>query len=64
MEQVDALEGRLHAARPAAGFDAIQMPGEPEWRSRSRRTAEGIPIPSAALAAINDLAEALGVSPI
>lgn len=64
MEQVDALEGRLHAARPAAGFDAIQMPGEPEWRSRSRRTAEGIPIPSAALAAINDLAEELRVNPI
>jgi len=64
MEQVDALEGRLHAARPAAGFDAIQMPGEPEWRSRSRRTAEGIPIPSAALAAINELAEELGISPI
>jgi len=64
MQQVDALEGRLHAARPAAGFDSIQMPGEPERRSRSRRTTEGIPIPSATLAAINDLAEELGISPI
>ena len=64
MEQVDALEGRLHAAPAAAGFDAILMPGEPEWRSRSQRTAEGIAIPAATLRAINDLAQELGLSPI
>ena len=64
MEQVDALEGRLHAASPAAGFDAILMPGEPEWRSRSERTKEGIPIPVPTIRAINELAEELGLSRI
>lgn len=64
MSQVDALEGRLHAAPAAAGFDAILMPGEPEWRSRSQRTAEGIPIPAATLRAVNDLAQEVGLSPI
>src|SRR3989442_13861837 len=64
MEQVDALEGRLHAARPAAGFDAIQMPGEPEWRSPARATPAGVSNPSAPLAAINDLAPGLSVNPV
>jgi LDH2 family malate/lactate/ureidoglycolate dehydrogenase len=62
--QVDALEGRLHAAPAAAGFDPILMPGEPEWRSRSERTDEGIPIPAPTVRAINDLAKELGLSPI
>ena len=64
MEQADALEGRLHAAPTAPGFDAIQMPGEPEWRSRAERTSEGIPVAGATLRAINDLAQELGLSPI
>ena len=64
MEQADALEARLHAAPTAAGFNAIQMPGEPEWRSRAERTSEGIPIAGATLRAINDLAQELGLSPI
>jgi len=64
LEQVDALEDRLHTAPAAAGFDAILMPGEPEWRSRSQRTASGIPIPAATIRAINNLARELGLSPI
>jgi len=64
MEQADALDRRLHAAPTAAGFNAIQMPGEPEWRSRAERTSEGIPIAGATLRAINDLAQELGLSPI
>ena len=64
MEQADALDRRLHAAPTAAGFNAIQMPGEPEWRSRAERTSEGIPVAGATLRAINDLAQELGLSPI
>ena len=64
MEQVDQLESRLHGAPAAAGFDEVLMPGEPEWRSRSQRIAEGIPIPAPILEAINDLAHELGLSPI
>src|SRR2546428_6015537 len=63
MGQVDALEGRLHAGRPAAGFDAVQMPGEPEWRSRSRRTAEGIPLPSPPPPPVHDPAREHGRHP-
>jgi len=63
-QHVDALVGRLHAAPRAPGFDEIVAPGEPEWRSRLRRTAEGIPVPAGTRRAINDLAAELGLSPI
>jgi LDH2 family malate/lactate/ureidoglycolate dehydrogenase len=62
MEQAGAFADVVHAAPRAPGFDEILMPGEPEWRSRTRRIAEGIPIPAETHRAILDLAAELGVS--
>jgi LDH2 family malate/lactate/ureidoglycolate dehydrogenase len=64
LEQVEAFAGRIRAAPAAAGLDHVLMPGEPEWRSRLQRTAEGIPIPAGTLRAINDLAQELGQTAI
>jgi LDH2 family malate/lactate/ureidoglycolate dehydrogenase len=60
-KQVEAFSDRLHEAPRAPGFDEILTPGEPEWRARERRTAEGIAVPEATLGAINELARELGV---
>jgi LDH2 family malate/lactate/ureidoglycolate dehydrogenase len=62
MDQAEAFADRLHAAPRAPGFEEILMPGEPEWRSRIRRTEDGIPIPAETHRAILDLAAELGVS--
>ncbi len=42
--EVDEMERRTRAASPAAGFDEVLVPGDPEWRSRQQRRASGIPI--------------------
>ena len=41
---VDEMERRTRAVPPAAGFDEVLVPGDPEWRSRQQRRASGIPI--------------------
>ncbi len=61
LDQVEAFSGKIHAAPPAPGFDEVVMPGEPEWRSRQRRTQEGVPVETATYQAISDLAAELGV---
>jgi len=61
LDQVEAFSGKIHAAPPAPGFDEVVMPGEPEWRSRQRRTQEGVPVDTATYQAISDLAAELGV---
>ncbi len=60
VKQAEAFSVGLHEAPPAPGFDAIMTPGEPEWRSRRRRTEEGIPVPDATNRAIIELAAELG----
>ena len=62
MDQAAAFADVVRAAPRAPGFDEILMPGEPEWRARTRRIAEGIPIPAETHRAILDLAAELGVS--
>jgi LDH2 family malate/lactate/ureidoglycolate dehydrogenase len=61
VKQAEAFSLVLHEAPPAPGFDRIMTPGEPEWRSRERRTKEGIPVPDATNRAIIALAAELGV---
>jgi uncharacterized oxidoreductase len=60
VKQAEAFSVGLHEAPRAPGFDEIMTPGEPEWRSRERRTNEGIPIPDATYRAISELAAELG----
>ena len=59
--QVDALKRRVKAVQPAAGFDEVLLPGEPEARSYAARVKDGIPLPDAVWADLRGLAEELGV---
>lgn len=61
LDQVEDFSNGIRAASPAAGFDEVVMPGEPEWRSRLRRTESGIPVPATTHKAINDVAAELGL---
>jgi LDH2 family malate/lactate/ureidoglycolate dehydrogenase len=47
----------LKEVPPAAGVEAVLVPGEPETRSRERRGAAGIPIPGPTWKALSGLAE-------
>ncbi len=48
--------------RPAAGVDAVLIPGEPEARMRTERTSHGVPLPDDTWAAIVNTARDVGVS--
>lgn len=48
--------------RPAAGHDAVLIPGEPEARTRAERTKNGVPLPDDTWAAIVNTAREVGVS--
>ena len=48
--------------RPAAGIDAVLVPGEPEARMRADRTKNGVPLPDDTWAAIVNTARDVGVS--
>ena len=51
----------VKASPPAAGFEEILLPGEPERRARARRLAEGVPIDDRSLADIRAAIASLGV---
>jgi uncharacterized oxidoreductase len=60
-----AAQARLIAhSTPAAGYDEVLLPGEPERRTKRDRAANGIPIPETTWAELTDLAESLGVAMI
>ncbi|MBV8911906.1 MAG: malate/lactate/ureidoglycolate dehydrogenase, partial [Acetobacteraceae bacterium] len=42
-----AVAANVKASRPAAGFNEVLLPGEPERRSRAERSARGVPIAEA-----------------
>jgi ureidoglycolate dehydrogenase (NAD+) len=42
---VERLAAQLKATPPAAGFDEVLLPGEPEERARQRHRRDGVPIP-------------------
>src|SRR3982075_2108465 len=47
---------------PAAGTDAVLIPGEPEAKMRAERTKNGVPLPDDTWAAIVNTAREVGVS--
>ena len=47
---------------PAAGVDAVLIPGEPEAKMRADRTKNGVPLPDDTWAAIVNTAREVGVS--
>ena len=48
--------------KPAAGVDAVLIPGEPEAKMRAERTSNGVPLPDDTWAAIVNTARDVGVS--
>ena len=52
----------LRSARPAAGFDEILAPGDPERRKRAHRLAAGLELPDDTWTSIVDAAASVGVT--
>jgi uncharacterized oxidoreductase len=48
--------------KPAAGIDAVEIPGEPEAKMRADRSKNGVPLPDDTWAAIVSTAREVGVS--
>lgn len=53
--------GQIKGVPPAAGFDEVLVPGEPEARTRARRAQEGIPIPDDTWTAVCMAARTVGL---
>ncbi len=49
-------------SKPAAGVEAVLIPGEPEAKMRAERTRNGVPLPDDTWAAIVNTAREVGVS--
>lgn len=64
LDQVEEFCEVIGSAPPAPGVEKIVMPGEPESRTRQRRSEGGIPVSAATHKAIAELASALGLPPI
>lgn len=60
-EVVDRVIARVKDTPPAPGFEEVLLPGEPELRSRWRRTGDGIGVPEATWEAIRAATKPLGV---
>lgn len=62
VDQFERFVGALKESRPAAGFDAVMLPGEPEAAARRQRLADGVPLPEQTWRELAALAASLGVS--
>jgi LDH2 family malate/lactate/ureidoglycolate dehydrogenase len=60
--RIQALVDMAHSTAPAAGFDSVLVPGEPEEFNRERRERDGIPLPDATVEELGLLAGRYGVT--
>jgi LDH2 family malate/lactate/ureidoglycolate dehydrogenase len=44
-----------HTTAPAAGFEEVLVPGEPEQRTQDTRARDGIPLPDATVRDLTEL---------
>ncbi|MEH6647314.1 malate/lactate/ureidoglycolate dehydrogenase [Sulfitobacter sp.] len=58
---VDKYTDWVKASLPAPGFDAVQLPGDPERRSAQERKANGIFVDAGTLAQLMEAAQSAGV---
>jgi len=58
----ERLLGQIAISPPAAGFDAVLLPGEPELRMREQRLVDGIPLAQSTWDELAALAAECGVS--
>ena len=59
---VEGMLQRIKESQPAAGFDEVLLPGEPEARTHAERAWNGIPIPEQTWQKLLELASGLGVA--
>jgi uncharacterized oxidoreductase len=64
IKKVAEFQSQLKKVPRASGVEEILLPGEMEWRTKSRREREGIPLPEATWQRLTESAQALGVFPI
>jgi LDH2 family malate/lactate/ureidoglycolate dehydrogenase len=60
--QTDSVITRIKAVAPAAGFDEVLVPGEPEVRAAAQRRIEGIPVAEDTWAEIIAAGASVGVT--
>lgn len=60
--EIEAQAQSIADSAPAAGFDAVRLPGDPELASREDRGSTGIPIPETTWQQLLALAGELGVN--
>ena len=60
--EVGAVGAWIKSSRPAAGFEEVMLPGEPERRTRRLRESQGVPIDDKSLADILAAGRSLGLS--
>ena len=53
----------LRSSRPAGGVERLYTPGELEWLREQEGLRNGVPIHSGTVAALDELAEELGLAP-
>jgi len=58
---MDAQSGAVNALPPAAGFEMVQMPGQPEWELFEDRVANGIAYPASVIDPLTAMADRLGL---
>jgi LDH2 family malate/lactate/ureidoglycolate dehydrogenase len=58
---VDRYIERIQNSAPAAGNQRVYVPGELEFETRTRRSQEGIPLPSKVWKELTSTAQKLGV---
>jgi len=58
-ESADQLLGQIKAVRPAPGFEAVLLPGEPEQRARAARAA-GVPVDDVTWGKLQELHRTIG----
>jgi LDH2 family malate/lactate/ureidoglycolate dehydrogenase len=60
--RIDRWIRTFRATRPADGFDAVSVPGDPERRAEADRSAAGVPLPPSVVADLREVGERVGVA--
>ncbi|MBI3665007.1 MAG: Ldh family oxidoreductase [Acidobacteria bacterium] len=61
-ELIRELRAYIKSSPPASGFDEVQLPGEPDFRTRQQRLRHGIPIDKKTCEQIRSAAASVGVA--
>ncbi len=60
-DELEVLSASMKSSPLATGFEEILLPGELEWRNRTRQLNDGIAIDATTVAKLDELADELGI---